>query len=107
MAITFNQNLSNCAKKEIKRIEWRIVKKIITLLRYDGRMGKTRLAMKCGMSYDKCVRYLEWLALLNLVSKETNNGHDLIILTKNGQQLFDKLIVNSSDLPKLEYSLQQ
>lgn len=46
-------------KKELKRIDWDIVKRLLVLLYYDGGIKRTHVSMKANMSYAKCVLYLD------------------------------------------------
>lgn len=78
-------------KKELKRINWNIVKKLIVLLHYNGRMKRTNIAMRCNMGYDKCLLYLNWLDLMDLIKKEIDeDGFELIRLTDKGHQFYDR-----------------
>jgi predicted transcriptional regulator len=79
-------------KKEIKRIDWEITKRLVILLHYNSKIKKTNIAMKCNMSYDNCVVYLNWLEIMDLVRRETDeNGFELISLNHKGEELFKKL----------------
>src|SRR2546427_2880102 len=79
-------------KKELKRIDWNIVKRLVILLYYDNKAKKTNIAMKCRLSYDNCLLYLNWLEIMDLIKKETNrDGFELISLTDKGIDLYAKL----------------
>ena len=79
-------------KKELKRIDWNIVKRLVILLYYDSKAKRTNIAMKCKLSYDNCLLYLNWLEIMDLIKKETNrDGFELISLTDKGTDLYAKL----------------
>jgi predicted transcriptional regulator len=79
-------------KKELKRIDWNIVKRLVILLYYDNKAKRTNIAMKCKLSYDNCLLYLNWLEMMDLIKKETNReGFELISLTDKGIDLYAKL----------------
>lgn len=87
-----NQKLSgklrqdNNKQRDLKRIDWKTVKKIITLLDEIGRMKKSHIATMCNMGYDKCSMYLNWLEMMELIRRDTNEEcFEEIILTEKGK----------------------
>ena len=87
-------------KKEIKRIEWSTVKRIIVYLFYNNGFKKTKIAMQCNMAYDKFLLYLDWKDTLDLIKKEIDeDGFEVVSLTERGNNLFlkkfqeDKMII--------------
>lgn len=85
------------SKRELKRIEWNIVKRLVILIRYAGRIKKTKIAMNCNMAYDKCILYLDWMETLNLISREKDDsGFELISLSDRGAELCGKLNVDEN-----------
>jgi len=78
-------------KKELKRVNWNIVKRLVTLLYHDEKIKRTNIAMKCGLRYDSCLRYLDWLDTMDLIKREFDqDGFELINLTKKGRNLYTK-----------------
>lgn len=78
-------------KRELKRIDWRTVKRVISTLYHNARMKKTLLATACSMGYDKCRLYIDWLEMMELIRKEMNeDGHEELILTEKGRSLYSK-----------------
>ncbi len=76
------------SRKQLKRIEWKTVKRVIGVLHESTRMKKTVLATACHMGYDKCGLYLDWLEMMGLIKKETNDdGFEEIMLTERGHFL--------------------
>lgn len=77
------------SKKELKRIEWSIVRRVITILQCDPRMKRTRIAMKSGLGYDKCMLYLSWMDMLGLIRREKDEeGFEVISLSDAGMNLY-------------------
>ncbi len=67
-----------------------MVGRLISLLYCEGKMKRTNLAMRCNMSYDKCILYLNWLELLELIKKEKDDeGSELISLHDRGKKIFN------------------
>lgn len=52
-------------------------------------MKKTNIAMRCNLGYDKCIRYINWLLILDLIKNEIDeNGFTKISLTDRGMELY-------------------
>ncbi len=67
-----------------------VLARIIETLASNGPMKRTRLAMACGLSYDKFEKYLEWLVNKGLVSI---NDDGLVRLTKDGERTYEELVM--------------
>jgi len=79
------------SRRELKRIDWKTVKRIVSSLHQNARMKKTLLATECNMGYDKCRLYIDWLEMMELVRKEVNeDGYEEVILTEKGRSLYSK-----------------
>lgn len=79
------------SKRELKRIDWKTVRRVISTLHNNARMKKTILATACSMGYDKCRLYIDWLEMMELVKKEVNDeGHEELILTEKGRSLYTR-----------------
>ena len=77
-------------KKKLKRIDMDIVRRLLVFLYSDGKTKKTNIAMKCGMSYDKCVLYLDWMKTMSLIRNEMQDGFELISLNDRGMEFCKK-----------------
>ena len=76
-------------RRELKRIDWETVKRVIGTLYYNAGMKKTILATSCSMGYDKCRLYIEWLEMMDLITRELNaDGHEELLLTEKGRMLY-------------------
>jgi predicted transcriptional regulator len=81
----------NRVKNELKRIEWKIVKRIISMLHYHNKMKKSHIATGGNLAYDNCKRYLEWLEMMELVRREANeDGFEVILLTEKARTLYTR-----------------
>jgi len=89
-------------KKELTRIDWRIVKRIMISLYHHNKMKKTHIATKCSLAYDKCRLYLEWMDVIDLIKKEFDeDGFEIVLLTERGRSLYRKKF-NGNEIPVLE-----
>lgn len=79
----------NMNKRKLKRIDWNIVKNIMKVLYDDGKMKKTNIAMRLGISYDNCLLYLDWLDTMDLIKRDIDDGgFELIGLDNKGRDLY-------------------
>ncbi len=85
-----NPELRYSTDKKLKRINMTVFKRILTFLYYNSKTKKTNIAMNCGMSYDKCLLYLEWMNTLSLISNESDHGFELLSLSHRGIEFFEK-----------------
>jgi predicted transcriptional regulator len=78
-------------KNEIQRIDWKIIERLVRLLYYGSKLKKTHISTKCNLSYDKCCRYLDWMEVMDLITKEKNDdGFEVVHLTERGSVLYNK-----------------
>jgi len=87
-------------KKELQRINWKIITKLIVSLHYNSKIKKTNLAMKCNLSYDKCCMYLNWLEMFSLIKRDVDeDNYETISLSDVGIEFyykqFNNLTINS------------
>lgn len=87
--VALEQNRS--IKKHLKRIDIEILQRLLLFLYYNSKTKKTNIAMKCGMSYDKCILYLEWMKTISLIKNESVNGFELLSLSDRGIEFFEKI----------------
>jgi len=77
------------SKNELTRIDWKIVRRLVTFLYYNSKMKKTNMAMGCHMGYDKCVRYIKWMKSFDLMKGEFDESSaELISLSEKGRALY-------------------
>lgn len=80
-----NENIDN----ELVRINWKIVRKIVSILHHEIKLKKSHIATKGKMGYDKCRRYLQWMEMMDLVRKDIDNdGFEMVLLTDRARILY-------------------
>lgn len=83
-------------KKKLKRIDMEILNRLLVFLYYNSQTKKTNIAMKCGQSYDKCVRYLDWMKAMSLIRNDFDQGSELISLSDRGIEFFENFFKDTS-----------
>jgi predicted transcriptional regulator len=66
-----------------------VLARVIKTLKERNRLNKTALATSTGLSYDRLVKYLAWMADKGLVKFDDN---DDVLLTKEGAETYDELV---------------
>ncbi|MDE1862779.1 MAG: hypothetical protein KGI33_07695 [Thaumarchaeota archaeon] len=75
----------------MRRIDWNTVNRVMGALYGNARMKRTTLATTCSMGYDKCCLYVDWLVMMELVSKERGEeGYEELALTEKGRLIYGK-----------------
>jgi len=83
----------------LKRIDPNMVERIILSLYESGKEKRTTISRNAKMSYDKCVKYLEYLEQVNFVKKEVNDDNHITYgLTINGINLCKNKLSCESEL---------
>src|SRR2546428_6036842 len=77
-------------KKEIRRIDWGVVKRLVKFLYYHRGIKKTNIALKCNLAYNKCVLYLDWLESIDLIQRADHDGYAILRLTRRSTDLFNR-----------------
>lgn len=94
------------AKKALRRVDTEIVRRIVILLHEHGKERKTKMALKTHLSYDKCLRYLEWLELMGFVKREgEHDGSEFINLTQSGNDLYSQYINLKNIVQNIEHDI--
>lgn len=66
-----------------------VVARIIRSLKEKNKVNKTALSVSTGLSYDKLVKYLDWMAKKDFIVIDENG---LVVLTKAGLEAYDNLV---------------
>ena len=75
-------------KRELKRIHWNIVKRILLSIFHDRGKNKTAISLNCNLSYDKFILYLNWLEMMELINRgHIENGLEVKSLSDRGIKL--------------------
>lgn len=73
--------------KEIDMVSWQVVERIMLAFYENGSLKKSQIAMKSGLKYPACMRYLRWLnEKMDFVKFEFDNNKQIksIYLTSQG-----------------------
>ncbi len=71
------------------KLDLYVIARIIKALKDNNRRNKTALATATGLSYDKFMRYLDWLIAKEFVQIDDDG---LIVLTKKGAKAYDEFV---------------
>jgi predicted transcriptional regulator len=66
-----------------------VLARIIKVLKERRRLNRTTLATSTGLSYDRLVKYLEWMSSKGFVEFDSNGE---VLLTKLGTETYDRLV---------------
>ena len=66
-----------------------VLARIIKVLKERKKLNRTNLATSTGLSYDRLVKYLEWMSSKGFVDLDSNGE---VILTKLGAETYDRLV---------------
>ncbi len=66
-----------------------VVARIIQSLKKKNRVNKTALANSTELSYDRLIKYLDWLTIKGFVVIDENG---LVVLTKAGSEAYEELV---------------
>lgn len=78
------------AGRKLKRLNIDLLMRLMAFLYYNSKTKRTNIAMNCGMSYDKCLLYLDWMGALSLTRTESQHGFELLSLSERGMDFFEK-----------------
>lgn len=76
--------------RQLKRIQWDIVCRLVAVIHDSPRSKRTTIAMKSGLAYDNCISYLDWMETMDLIGRELDEGFQVIRLTEKGNSLYMK-----------------
>ena len=66
-----------------------VLARIIKILKERKRLNRTSLATYTGLSYDRLVKYLDWMSEKEFIKLDSN---DEVLLTKLGIETYDRLV---------------
>ena len=66
-----------------------VLARIIKVLKERKNLNRTNLATYTGLSYDRLVKYLEWMSDKGFVKFDSNSE---VLLTKLGAETYDRLV---------------
>ena len=85
------QVLDSDYEKIPQRIEWKTVLRILGFLYNNRESKKTHISMTCNLGYKRCIQYLNWLKLMDLIKIcMDKDGSHLISMSERGTELILK-----------------
>lgn len=66
-----------------------VLARVIKTLKEKNRPNKTALATSTGLSYDRLIKYLDWMSKKGFIEFDSN---DDVVLTKLGAETYDQLV---------------
>jgi len=66
-----------------------VLARIIKVLKEQRKLNRTTLATHTGLSYDRFVKYLEWMSYKGFVKLDSDGD---VLLTSLGIETYDKLV---------------
>lgn len=66
-----------------------VLARVIKTLKEKNRLNKTALATATGLSYDRLIKYLNWMTNKGFIKYDAN---DDVILTELGAETYDQLV---------------
>ncbi|MDE1831806.1 MAG: hypothetical protein KGI02_05470 [Thaumarchaeota archaeon] len=55
----------------------------------NGRMKRTQLSAKTGMNYERCMKYVNTLKMINLVEIVSSNDYGYVVITQAGREILN------------------
>ena len=75
--------------KPISKPDLYVLARIIKVLKEQRKLNRTTLATHTGLSYDRFVKYLEWMSYKGFVKLDSDGD---VLLTSLGIETYDKLV---------------
>jgi predicted transcriptional regulator len=75
--------------EKISKPDLYVLARVIKTLKEKNRLNKTALATATGLSYDRLLKYLEWMVQKGFVAYDIN---DDVVLTKLGAETYEQLV---------------
>lgn len=89
------QTSNDYTERELIRINWKIVRKIVAILHHEIKLKRSHIAVKGKMGYDKCRRYLQWMEMMDLVRKDVDeDGYEMVFLTDRAMILYKEKFID-------------
>ena len=66
-----------------------VLARVIKALKEKNRINKTALATCTGLSYDRLIKYLNWMANKGFIEFDSSGD---VVLTKLGAETYDQLV---------------
>jgi predicted transcriptional regulator len=77
------------SEEPISKPDLYVLARVIKTLKEKNRLNKTALATYTGLSYDRLIKYLDWMENKSFIKYDLN---DEVLLTKKGSETYDQLV---------------
>lgn len=71
------------------KIDWNVAKRFLKAIYEEGEIKKTKLAMRSGVNYGTCIRYIKWMEELGWIAIKDNDLQ--IKISEPGIQMYRRL----------------
>lgn len=71
------------------KIDWDVAKRFLEVIRDSSKIKRTSLAMKAGVNYGACMRYVSWFSEIGWIVVDFDNE---IRLSDAGQNIYERLM---------------
>ena len=85
-------SLKNPPPVHHRRIDWDVARRLLKIVYLDGKIKRTNLAMRVGINYTACTRYVAWMLEINWISLSEDNQ---VRLTESGLQICKRLFLDN------------
>jgi len=68
-----------------------VIRRMLEVLSYGGKVKRTQLALKSGLNYNKCVKYINLLKLLGWLDVILS-GTYYCTITQSGKEILESLL---------------
>ena len=68
-----------------------VIRRMLEVLSYGGKVKRTQLALKSGLNYNKCVKYINLLKLLGWLDVILS-GTYYCTITQSGKEILENLL---------------
>ena len=89
LAVAVQIKCSPPAQQHHDKIDWDVAKRFLKVIYLEGPILRTNLAMKTGMNYTGCLKYISWMDEIGWV--EVRAGQNDVSLSERGIEVFNRL----------------
>lgn len=76
-----------CDNYELIKLNLEVIRRIREVLYEEGRMKRTRLALKANVQYDRLLKYVRWLETIGAIQLISDGESTYISMTEKGKEI--------------------
>ncbi len=69
------------------RVNLEVIRRIREVLYDEGRMKRTRLALKANVQYNRLLKYVRWLESIGAIQLISDGKYTDILITEKGKEI--------------------